>query len=100
MRLQFLCDKRRSICGVILRKGSPTSLCISSLVVYRHGVTLLLILPRKELLGVVRLKLRGGHVSGARDFDEPLSVQRPGRVSKRRAQIERSVFVACLAAAT
>jgi len=84
MRLHILCDKRRSILGVTFRKASPTTLRISSLVVYRHGTTLPLILPRKELLGVVRSKLLGGHVNGARDFDEPTPVQRPGKHSKRR----------------
>jgi hypothetical protein len=100
MRFHTLCDKHRSIRGVIFRKASPTALRLSSLVVYRHGATLPLILPRKELLGVVRSKLNGGHVKGARDFDEPLPVQRPGKHSERRAQKERSVLVAHRAAGT
>ena len=100
MRLLILCDKRRSIRGVKFRKASPTALCICSLVVNRHGATLPLILPRKELLRVVRSKLHGGHVNGARDFDEPLPVQHSGKHSKPRAQKERSVLVANRAAAT
>jgi len=100
MRLHILCDKSRSIHGVIFRKASPTALRISSLVVYRHGATLPLILPRKELLGVVRSKLHGGHINGARDFAEPPPLQRLGKHSERRAQKERSVLVVYRAAAT
>jgi len=99
MRFHILCDKPRSIRGVTFPKASPTVLRISSLVAYRHGAALPLILPRKEMLVVVRSKLRGGHVNGARDFDEPLPVQRPGKHSKRCAQKERSVLVAYRAAA-
>jgi hypothetical protein len=100
MRLHILCDKRRSILGVMFRKTSPTALRISSLVVYRHGATLPLILPCKQSLEVVRSKLHGGHVNGARDFDEPPPVQQPGKHSERRAQKERSVLVIYRAATT
>jgi len=86
MRFHVPCDKPRSIGGVIFPKASPTTLPISSLVVHRHGAGLPLIRPRKELFGVVGSKLRGGHVSGARDFDEPLPVQRPEKHSKLRVQ--------------
>jgi hypothetical protein len=51
MRLHILCDMRRSICGVIIRKVYPAALYISSLVVYRHVETIPLILPRNELVG-------------------------------------------------
>jgi hypothetical protein len=66
MRLYILCDGRRSICGVIFRKAYPAVLHISSLGVYRHVATIPLILPRNELVGVVRSELRGDHVNGDR----------------------------------
>jgi hypothetical protein len=67
MRLHVPCDVRRSICGVMVRNESSTALHNSWLVVYRPAVTLPLILLYKELSGVLRSGLRGGHSNSAGD---------------------------------
>jgi hypothetical protein len=62
-----------------VRKSPSAALCHSSLVVKRGKDTLLLILPHKELSGLVRSGLRGGDVNDARNVGQPRPKKRPGK---------------------
>ena len=63
---------------------------------YRHAAILLLILPHKEMFGMVRPGLCGSHGNGAGDVEESRPIQRPEKCSfKTEVQPHVQVLSSC-----
>jgi hypothetical protein len=82
------------LCEWMEPSGSSADLRNSSSMVQKRTITLPLILPHKKT-GMVSWGLRGGHVNGVGDVDNPLPIQRPGKWSFKTSLSER-VKSACV----